>query len=66
MLFAALVAYSVFLAIYILYSIYAFHHLNEYGYSGSVSQQMVRVYLVISGAILLLTGVAVFIGLVSQ
>ena len=36
--------FFLFLASYFLYSVYAIHHLNEFGYSGDASQSMLRFY----------------------
>ena len=42
MLLAVTLVYLLFLLGYGLYSTYAIHHLNEYGYSGDASQQVLR------------------------
>ena len=47
--------YILFLIGYGLYSIYAIHHLNEYGYSGVASQRVLRVYIGCAGLIILIT-----------
>jgi hypothetical protein len=59
------VIYLILLVGYVFYSIYAFHHLNEFGYSSDTSSHMFRVYLGISSAILLATIASIIIGLVS-
>lgn len=58
--------YVILLIGYVLYSLYAFHHLNEFGYSSDTSSYMLRVYLAISVVILLATVGALMVGLASQ
>lgn len=56
------VAYLIFLLGYSLYSIYAIHHLNEFGYSGDASQTMLRFYIAVSSIVLLTTAITVLVG----
>lgn len=49
-----------------LYSVYAVHHLNEYGYSGDASQQMLRGYFGCATVIVLTTVVSVIIGVLTR
>ena len=58
--------YVMLLIGYILYSLYAFHHLNEFGYSSDTSSYMLRVYLVLTVIILCITVGALMAGLASQ
>lgn len=48
---------------YSLYSMYAFHHLNEYGYSVETTQYMFRVYLISSAIIVVITVGLLVLGL---
>lgn len=57
------VIYMLLLAGYILYSVYAFHHLNEFGYSDDTSSKMLRIYLGLSLFIILIAIIIVAIGL---
>ncbi|MCA9388292.1 hypothetical protein KC644_00850 [Candidatus Berkelbacteria bacterium] len=61
----AFLAYGVFLLAFSFYSIYAIHHLNEFGYSGDASQRMLKVYIGFTVTVLTLTVVGVISGLVS-
>ena len=58
--------YVMLLIGYMLYSLYAFHHLNEFGYSSDTSSYMLRVYLVLTVIILCITVGALMAGLASQ
>lgn len=58
--------YVILLIGYTLYSLYAFHHLGEFGYSNDTSSHMVRVYVVLSMLIVAVTIGIVVIGLVSR
>ncbi|MBI4032128.1 hypothetical protein HY374_00300 [Candidatus Berkelbacteria bacterium] len=49
-----------------LYSVYAVHHLNEYGYSGDASQQMIRTYLGCASLIILLAIAGVIAGIMTS
>ena len=51
---------------YTLYSLYAFHHLNEFGYSSDTSTHMLRVYVGISLVVISITIGIVVVGLVSR
>lgn len=55
--------YILLLIGYILYSVYAFHHLNEFGYSDDTSGRMLRIYLGLSLFIILIAIVIVVIGI---
>jgi hypothetical protein len=57
------VIYILLLTGYALYSVYAFHHLNEFGYSADTSSQMLRIYLGLSLFIILIAIVTVVLGL---
>ncbi len=58
--------YGLVLLAYALYSLYAFHHLSEFGYSSDMSQRMFRVYGVLTLAILLATSAVALVGLGSR
>ena len=64
MLLAITLTYLIFLLGYGLYSTYAMHHLNEYGYSGDASQQVLRLYVGCAGGIIVATIVLVIYALV--
>ncbi len=55
--------YSLVLLAYALYSLYAFHHLGEFGYSTDVSNRMLRTYVACTAIILLVTALVVMAGL---
>jgi len=57
--------FLLFLVGYTLYSTYAIHHLNEFGYSGDASQRMLRVYILLAATLSILTIVAVVIGVIT-
>lgn len=56
--------YGIVLVGYALYSLYAFHHLREYGYSVETTAYMIRVYRAVTILILLITGGCFLAGLV--
>lgn len=49
-----------------LYSIYAVHHLNEYGYSGAASQQILRIYLGSAAVIIIVTVAGLLFGVLTR
>ncbi len=65
LLAVTLMGYGLFLLGYVLYSVYAIHHLNEYGYSGDASQRILRLYLGTSSLITIASIVGILIGLAS-
>lgn len=58
--------YILLLIGYVLYSVYAFHHLYEFGYSADTSSQMLRIYLGLSLFIILIAIVMVVIGVIGS
>ncbi|MBI2589680.1 hypothetical protein HYW32_01490 [Candidatus Berkelbacteria bacterium] len=58
----AIIVYLCLLLTFVLYSVYAAHHLNEYGYSGDASQSMLRAYIGFASVVILLTFVGIIIG----
>ncbi len=57
--------FLIYLLAHVLYSIYAIHHLNEYGYSGGASRYMLRLYAGFSSLVAILTLLAVVYGFMS-
>lgn len=55
--------FLLFLIGYTLYSTYAIHHLNEFGYSGDASQRMLRVYIALAVMVIIFTIVAIIVGI---
>lgn len=55
--------FLLFLAGYALYSTYAAHHLNEFGYSGDASQRMLRAYAGVTAVVIIGTVATILIGL---
>lgn len=55
--------YGLFSIGFLLYSIYAAHHLNEYGYSGDASQQALRAYIFVTSVIFIMSLVGIAVGL---
>jgi hypothetical protein len=64
MLLAVTLVYLLFLLGYGLYSTYVIHHLNEYGYSGDASQQVLRLYVGCAGTVLFLTAVLILYAII--
>lgn len=65
MLLVAIGLFLIYLLAHALYSIYAIHHLNEYGYSGDASQYMLRLYAGFSSLVVIVALAAVIYGLAS-
>ncbi len=55
--------YGIVLLGYALYSLYAFHHLQEYGYSVDTTTYMIRVYLGVTILIIAITMALFVVGL---
>jgi len=64
-LVVVLIAYLFVLIVFFLYSLYAVHHLNEYGYSGDASQLALKIYLGYSSIVIMVSLVGIFVGLMS-
>lgn len=64
-LLLAFIGYGVFLLLFSFYSIYAVHHLREFGYSGDASQRVLKLYIGFTALVVVVTVIGIVFGLAS-
>ncbi len=65
MVLLALIGYTLVLIAFSLYSLYAIHHLNEYGYSGVASQLALKIYVGYSSVVVILSMIGILAGVLT-